>query len=83
MAFRFNYLAGIYLLKVSNRNTRTRCQINSKLTTKTRERDFIINFKHISHLFLMLLLLVLNKLLPAEYFCKKNFMIVDSQDPKY
>ena len=73
MAFSFNYLAGIYLLKVSNRNTRTRCQINSKLTTKTRERDFIINFKHISHLFLMLLLLVLNKLLPAEDFCKKKF----------
>ena len=30
--------AGIYLLKVKNRNTRTRCEINSKLTIKTPER---------------------------------------------
>ena len=31
-------LAGIYLFKVSNRNTRTRCEICSKLTIKTPER---------------------------------------------
>ena len=30
--------AGIYLLKVNNRNTRTRCEIRSKLTIKTPER---------------------------------------------
>ena len=30
--------AGIYLLKVNNRNTRTRCEICSKLTIKTLER---------------------------------------------
>ena len=29
---------GIYLLKVNNRNTRTRCEICSKLTLKTPER---------------------------------------------
>ena len=29
--------AGIYLLKVNNRNTRTRCEICSKLTIKTPE----------------------------------------------
>ena len=29
---------GIYLLKVSNRNARTRCEICSKLTIKTPER---------------------------------------------
>ena len=29
---------GIYLLKVTNRNTRTRCEISSKLTIKTPER---------------------------------------------
>ena len=28
---------GIYLLKVNNRNTRRRCKICSKLTTKTPE----------------------------------------------
>ena len=33
-----NSPAGIYLLKVKNRNTRTRCEICSKLTIKTPER---------------------------------------------
>ena len=32
------YPAGIYLLKVNNRSTRTRCEICSKLTIKTPER---------------------------------------------
>ena len=32
------YPASIYLLKVNNRNTRTRCEICSKLTIKTPER---------------------------------------------
>ena len=35
--------AGIYLLKVDNRNTRTRREISSKLTIKTQE-----TLKHIS-----------------------------------
>ena len=30
--------AGIYLFKVNNRNTRTRCEICSKLTINTPER---------------------------------------------
>ena len=34
----FDNPAGIYLLKVNNRNTRTRCVICSKLTIKTPER---------------------------------------------
>ena len=32
--------AGIYLLKVNNRNTRTRCEICSKLTIKTPKRRY-------------------------------------------
>ena len=32
--------AGIYLLKVNNRNTRTRCEICSKLTIKMIERRY-------------------------------------------
>ena len=32
------YPVGIYLFKINNRNTRTRCEISSKLTTKTPER---------------------------------------------
>ena len=34
------YPPGIYLLKVYNRNTRTRCEISSKLTIKTPERRY-------------------------------------------
>ena len=55
--------AGIYLLKVNRRNTRTRCEICSKLTIKIPERHFIVilycifivNFEHISDLVLVLL----------------------------
>ena len=35
-----DFPAGIYLLKVNNRNIRTRCEICSKLTIKTPERSF-------------------------------------------
>ena len=59
--------ADIYLLQVNNRNTRTRCEICSKLTIKTPKRChwrhsgvFIVNFEHISHLALVFLLLTLN-----------------------
>ena len=64
--------AGIYLLKVNNRNTKTRCKICSKVTLKIPERRpkrrsgvFFVNFKHISHLVLLFLLLTLNMELPA------------------
>ena len=60
-------LADIYLLKVNDRNTRTRCKICSKLTIKIPEQRhwrpsgvFIVNFEHISHLAIVLLLLTLN-----------------------
>ena len=63
----------IYLLKVNNKNTRTRCEICSKLTIKTPERRnwrgsgvFIVTFEHISHLVLVFLLLTLNMQLLAE-----------------
>ena len=62
-----SYPPGICLLKVNNRNTRTRCEICSKLTIKTpgrrhwrRSGVFIVNFEHISHLVLVFLLLTLN-----------------------
>ena len=41
-----------------------RCETCSKLTINTVERrcgDFILNFEHISHLFLVLLLFTLNR----------------------
>ena len=59
---------GIYLLKVNNRNTRTRFEICSKLTIKIPERRhgiFIENFEHISHLVLVFLLLNLSRQMPA------------------
>ena len=59
-------VAGIYLLKVNNRNTRARCEISSKLTIKIPEQRqwrrsgfFTVNFEHISHLALVFLLLTL------------------------
>ena len=61
-----------YLLKVNNRNTRTRCEICSKLTLKIpkqrqwcRSGVFIVNFEHMSHLVLVFLLLTLNTWLTA------------------
>ena len=43
------------MFKVNNRNTRTRCEIRSKLTIKMSKKRhcpgiFIVNFEHISHL---------------------------------
>ena len=63
-----SYPAGNYMFKVNNRNTRTRCEICSKLTIKTpegrhwrRSGVIIVNFEHISHLVLVFLLLILNR----------------------
>ena len=60
--------AGIYLLKVNKGNTRTRCEICSKLTIKILERRqwrrsgiFIVNFEHTSHLVLVFLFLTLSR----------------------
>ena len=47
---------GIYLFKVNNRNTRTRCEI----CQCRRSGVFIVSFEHISHLVLVFLLLTLN-----------------------
>ena len=63
--------AGNYTFKVNNRNTRTWCEIYSKLTIETPERRrfrsgvFIVNFEHISHLALVFLLLTLSWQMPA------------------
>ena len=68
------FLVNIYLFKVNNRNIRKRCKIYSKLTTKSffatllkshfsrrRSGVFIVNFEHISYLFLVFLFSNLNK----------------------
>ena len=63
----------IYLLNVNNRNTRTRCEIYSKLTTKTPERRqrrsdvfVVVNFEHNSHTVLVFLLLTLSMTLKSS-----------------
>ena len=48
------------MFKVNNKNNRAKCEIYSKLTTKT-PGVFIVNFEHISHLNLVLLLLTLGR----------------------
>ena len=59
---------GICMLKVNNRNTRTRCEICSKFAIKTPERCYwrrsgvvIVNFELILHLVLVILLLTVSK----------------------
>ena len=71
----YYYLANIYLFKVNNRTTRKWCEVSSKLTTKVPER----RYWHISHLFLVFLLLTVNKEMlagidepPAEAFNLSN-----------
>ena len=63
--------AGIYMFKVNNRNIRTRCEVCSNLTRKIPEQHhwrrsgvFIVNFEHILHL-IIFLLLTLTRLMPA------------------
>ena len=65
--------AGIYLLKVNNRDTRKRCEICSKLTIKTPEERqwllsgvFIVNSEHILHFVLAFPLLTLNMQWPTR-----------------
>ena len=82
--------AGNYMFKVSNRNTRTRCEICSKLTIKTPERRlwrrsgvFIVNFKHISHLILVFRLLTLSTEMPAGLWTADyNWSSINVHSPK-
>ena len=64
----FRLQAGINLFNVNNGNTRTMCNLSSKITIKTSAQGhwrfsdlFIVNFKQIAHIFLVFLLLTLNK----------------------
>ena len=68
----YTFQVNIYLLKGINRNTRRRQEKYSILKIKTPERRhwrrsgvFIVNSEHITHLFLVLLLLNLSKLILA------------------
>ena len=56
---------GIYLREFNNRNTRSMCEICSKLTAKTAERRGIVLVSLLLTLNIVSLLLTLNMLLPA------------------
>ena len=70
------FLVNIYLFKVSNKTTRKKCEICLMLTIKTPEQChsdvFIVNFEHTLHLFLVFLLLHLNRSLFGSF--KKTFI---------
>ena len=58
-----HYPANICLFKVTNRHNRKKCEMCSKLTTKApewgqwyRSGVVLVNFQHVPHLFLVLLL---------------------------
>ena len=74
----------LFLFTVNNRNTKKRCEICSKLITKTLERRhwhrsgvFIVNFEHIPHLFLVFLLLTLSMHLFAGIFISQIILILN------
>ena len=88
LTFGINLPVNIYLYK--NKNTRKRSKISSKLTINTAERRnwrrsgvFIVNFEYISHLFLVFLLLTLNKQLLLGYVIqntiRNHFLIFRSR----
>ena len=72
--------AGIYLLKVNNRNTRTRCKICSKLTIKTPKRRqqiiYFRSFQVVSDCFSLLLTLVGSPLIQVwRSFLRNTFNV--------
>ena len=75
------YVQQANTLKINNRNTRKRYKIFSKLTTKTPDRTmsvaaFNVNFEHVSHLFLLFLLLTLSMHLSvgvSVWVCRGQF----------
>ena len=81
----------IYLFKLNNRNTRKRCEICSKLTVKTPERNhwhrsaiFVVNFEHILHLFSSISIVdfeQLNMMPPPTAISKGSFAISSNYFP--
>ena len=72
--FTVKFPAGNYMFKVNNRNTRTKCEICSKLTIKAPKQShwrhsdgFIVNFEHILDIFLFFLLLSLSRKMSADF----------------
>ena len=87
-SFHLIFPANNYLFKVNNREARKKCEICSEVTIKTPEWRhwrhsgvFIVNFEHISYLFLVFLLLTWNKqmlagVLPVIIFSISSVTII-------
>ena len=75
---RGQFQANIYFFNVHNKNIKKQYEICSKLTIKTPERYhsgiFIANFEHIPHLFLVPLLLTLNKSMLAGFMYSETYL---------
>ena len=83
----FFHPVNIYMFKVNNRNTRQSCKICSKLTIKTPDRRqcrrsvfFIVIYEHISHLFLLFLLLSLSRYLFTGHLFDCTFFFISDCD---
>ena len=69
--------ASIYLLKISNKNTRTICEICSELSVKTPERHcsgvfIFVNLKHISYI--VLSVFIVNFKAGPQFWNPRNFL---------
>ena len=70
-----NCPANIYLFKVNNRKNTKKCELLCEKRCQWRcSGVFIINFEHISHLFLVFQLLTLNKQMLAVYSCHVSWL---------
>ena len=88
MLYLTKFPANIYLFKITNRNTRKRCELCSQLTIKIPEPShwgrsvvFIVNSEHILHLFLVFLLVALNKQMLAGFtslqYCPYSWLLMN------
>ena len=64
-------LAGNCMFKVNYKSNRTKCEICSKLTIKTTNSSFIVNFEPISRLVLVFLLFTLSRKMLAGKVVKE------------
>ena len=75
-----NNPVGIYLLKVNNRNTRTRCEICSKLMMKTPERcQLPITIKPHNHIYVPALV-IYRSAVPIIQFKNTNIIFSNTQE---
>ena len=74
---------GNYMFKVNNKNTRTSCEIGSKITIKKPERRqwrrSVVNFEYISNLVPVFLFLTLSRKMPVGTSLKEQEVKCNAQ----